>query len=145
MFVRMQAQQCLADVPEQLRGGAGAAHAVPLVAQAAGDQGQGEACVALFLGCAIRVGDELRAPAGGGEAAIAIQAWRAGLSPLSETAIVVGLILSSRAWLMPDRSRSRLLGQQFVFVKNLRRLLERKQTVARWTQSDVPDAVRNLR
>ncbi|MNN73407.1 hypothetical protein D3C81_1895220 [compost metagenome] len=38
-FVRVQAQLRFADMAEQLRGGAGAAHAVPLIAQAAGDQG----------------------------------------------------------------------------------------------------------
>ncbi|CAB5606496.1 Uncharacterised protein [Pseudomonas aeruginosa] len=58
---------------EQACAGAGPAHAVPLVAQASGIEGQRVARVTFFLGGAVGFGDQLRASRGGREAAVCIE------------------------------------------------------------------------
>ena len=45
-FIRVQAQHGFADMTEQLRGSAGAAHAVPLIAQATRGEAEGMAGIA---------------------------------------------------------------------------------------------------
>jgi len=125
-LVRVQADHRLFGVGKQARGGAGAAHAVPLVAQASGVEAQGEARVAFFLGRAIGVGDELRAAAGGWELAIAIQprgaaAGAAGQGPLLRAlGIQQGIADAAEVEVT-------LFGQVFVFLKHLLRASEGKQ------------------
>ena len=58
---------------EEARNGAGAAHAVPLIAQAAGVQCQRKTRVDLFSGRAVFDQGEMRAPARGGETAIGVE------------------------------------------------------------------------
>lgn len=72
-FLGMQVHQGLLFMAEQACAGAGPAHAVPLVAQASGIEGQRVARVAFFLGGAVGFGDQLRASRGGREAAVCIE------------------------------------------------------------------------
>ena len=79
----VHAEQRLFDMAEQPRRGAGAAHAVPLVAQPTGVERQRIACLALFLRRLVVLGNEARAAIGSGEHTVAIQprgaqfaAWR---------------------------------------------------------------------
>src|SRR5690606_13244971 len=73
-FVRVQAEHGCLLVPEQPRGGAGTAHAMPLIAQATGVEDQRKASVTVLLRCLKGLGDEARAAILRGEDAVAIQA-----------------------------------------------------------------------
>ncbi len=75
-IVGMQAKQGLFNVAEQLRCGAGPAHAVPLIAQSAGIEHQRKGRIGAFGRRHEGVGHEARAPRLGGEAAVGVQAWR---------------------------------------------------------------------
>src|SRR5690606_30640773 len=74
------AQARLETVCEQRRHAAAARHAVPLVAQAAGEQAQGEARRGRFGNRAIRRGMEARAPVAGGEHAVPVATRLAGVT-----------------------------------------------------------------
>ena len=101
---------------EQARGGAGAAHAVPLVAQAAGVEGERIARLALFLRRAVRVGMELRAPAGGGEAAVGIEPRGALARTWRERPLLGTLVIEQRV-AQPREVEIALGGQVLVFLE----------------------------
>ncbi|MNG02087.1 hypothetical protein D3C84_850950 [compost metagenome] len=117
-FVRVQAQHGFADVPEQLSGGPGAAHAVPLVAETASDQGQGETRIPLFLGGAIGVGDKLRTSAGSRENAVQVQPCRAFTGPLGEGPLLWAETVDQR---MADAGQVQVpaASQLLVLIENL--------------------------
>ena len=115
-FVRVQAERCLFDMAEQAGGGAGAAHAVPLIAQAAGIEGQGKAGVAFFLGCPIGVGMKPRAAVLGGKAAVAIQAFGALGSAGRERPLLGTLVIQNRV-AEPRQVEVALGGQVFVLFE----------------------------
>ena len=125
-LVRVQAQQRLTDVPEQLRCRAGAAHAVPLVTQAAGDQGQRESRIALFFGGAIRLGDKPRPASVSGENTVGVQARRTRLRTLGKRPLLRAEPVEQG---MADAGHIQVtaLSQWLEFIKQLRRVLKGEQ------------------
>jgi hypothetical protein len=69
---------------EQAGDGAGATHAVPLVAQAAGEQADRARLVGAFGGRQVLDGDEAGAAGGGRENAVGVQALAAAARPFGE-------------------------------------------------------------
>ena len=122
----MQAQQCFTDVPEQLRCRAGAAHAVPLITQSTGDQGQGKSRIALFLGGAIRLGDKLRPPSVSGENTVGVQARRTRLRTLGKRPLLRAELVEQG---VADAGHIQVtaLSQWLEFIKQLRRVLKGEQ------------------
>ena len=125
-FVRMQAEQRFRCVAEQLRGRAGAAHAVPLITQAAGVEGQGITRLAFFLGRAKRLGLKLRAAVCRGELAIAIQA-RSTLGSAGRERPLLGTLVIQNRVAQPGKVEIAFGSQVFVFLEQRVRAVEGEQ------------------
>ncbi|MCY1542962.1 hypothetical protein D9M68_787430 [compost metagenome] len=125
-FVRVQAEYGLGSMAEQTGGGAGAAHAVPLVAQAAGVEGQGKAGVALFPGRPIGVGLELRAAVSGRKMTVAVKAWSSVARANRKRPLLGTLVVQNRV-AEPREVEVAISGQVFVFLEQRLRTVEGKQ------------------
>src|SRR5690606_14339523 len=72
-IIRMQAEYRLRCVAKQPGGGAGTAHAVPLITQATSIEEQRIVGVALFFRSTVRLGDKARATISGGKTSVEVQ------------------------------------------------------------------------
>ena len=125
-FVRVQADHGFFSVGEQARCGAGAAHAVPLVTQAAGVEAQGKTGIALFLRGAVGVGNKVRSPGQRWELSVGVQARTADAGTAGEWPLLWALRIQQRITQAAEVEVA-VFGQVFVFVEQRLRAVEVKQ------------------
>ncbi|MNS49081.1 hypothetical protein D3C72_816750 [compost metagenome] len=133
-FVRVQAQHRFADMPEQLRCRASAAHTVPLIAQAASDQRQWKASIALLFGGAIRIGNKLSPTVGRRKNTVLVQSWRSLPRSDREGPLLRSDLVDQRV-ADPGHIQIPSTRQPFEFIEQLRRLVKRKQARLSGTQT----------